>query len=523
MFQHRYHDKRISQMRPETCDETCTCLWSGMSTVPLSNHHNTECSKPNRHSVICSTLPRSAPKRNSQTQMPPAQKDNLHTTRKPPRPRHDSPKTRYSAPSSPMPKPFSYTLSPSLKDSSSTSQARRASVATTSLLRDSSPAIKPSNSSPAPKPLPLPAAKPLSSTAKPLPAAVKSPVRPGWIAPPGKYSPPTQIPTPKFVNSKRKSCSLCSNTDARSGGGRDVSVAPVTPTASLDIKKKSAMTPETPSNTPVASSPLFQKLVGAVEVDTPGFIVTKPTSENPGMIPRPSENSGDKKRRQSGLGLSFFGGLGLDFGVCMSTSPTSTDVDVDTDVASSGCPALSFVMADVEEEGKRCDTGDKERRDSLSPIHDSGFVGVVALPSVSKPCNKVDKPYAYLSPPSPLPLPSPSPIHPYVSGIHISPPCTSGSLTHRLTCGHLILTPSAPETCAHNCAVAKTTFQTARLKAQGFVANVRGLDQGWRCSVCEGADEREGDKDGKEGRKCVGVLSQEMLGSGNSEDREVCR
>jgi hypothetical protein len=185
-------------------------------------------------------------------------------------------------------------------------------------------------------------------------------------------------------------------------------------------------------------------------------------------------------------------------------SMSSVARDANTNIATSGCSSLGIsVITNTEEQGKIFNTGEKEKRDYLSPIHDPGIVGVItsSSPCVSYPRDKVDNPHTRHT----LPFSSPSQTHPYVSGIHISPPCTSGALTHRLLCGHLVLT-TRPEVCANNCAVAKTTFATAKLKAQGFVACARNLDEAWKCPSCAKQETRQE----QEGRKCLGVLGMEM-------------
>ncbi|KEQ64437.1 uncharacterized protein M437DRAFT_64975 [Aureobasidium melanogenum CBS 110374] len=467
--------------------------------------------------------------------MPSTQTEERCTTRRTPPIRSDSLKSRYSAPHSQTP-----------ERSSSSDLTRRASDTTTCLPRSSSPvitpwppakspAVKPANSTPALKPLPtLKLASPKPSpafksptTTKPLPAVAQSPLpiaRLECIALPGKYS-PTQIPTPKFVISKRKTWSLLADTKGRNGSD---GVEPTTPER-LVIKRR-ASTPRTPRRTPNPSpSPLFQQEFDNVEetaADTntlcnPNIIIKTPASGDvvgaPIFVPPASENSGvmmkgQEQVRPKGLGLRFPGGL--EDGVCVSVSSMTRIVDTTDVVDTFGCSSSSSSSREAE----NLNTEDKqEKRDFLSPIQDFAAKVVISPFSVS-PQKHLTRPYHhYLSLPDPLPLPlppSPSHTHPYTSGIHILPSCTSGSLTHRLACGHLILT-SSPELCAHNCVAQKTTFESARLQAQGFGANVRGLDQRWWCGVCAEVGREEG-------RKCVGVLGRDMLGSG-SHDGEVCR
>lgn len=470
--------------------------------------------------------------------MPPAHTEERCTTRRTPPIRSYSPKSRYPAPHSQTP-----------KCSSSSDPTRRASDTTTCLPRSSSPvitlwppakspAVKPANSTPALKPLPTlklaspkpsPAFKSPTTTTKPLPAVAQSPsptARLECIAPPGKYS-PTQIPAPKFVISKRKSWSSILSTDAR-GCERDVSVTSIAPTARVKlIRETPRLKMDKSGATSNPSSPLFQKhdvdeaATSTSDVDEkdtntldPNMIKT-PTSGDVGpMIPPASETSGEmskfKQVSPQGLGLSY---EGLESGVCVSVSSMTRIVDT-TDVDTFGCSSSSS----REAENLNTTEDKEEKRDSLSPIPDSA-AKVVISPFFVSPRNYLAKPYHhYLSSPTPLRLPlppSPSHTHPYTSGIHILPSCTSGSLTHRLLCGHLILT-SSPEICANNCVVSKTTFETARLKAPGFVANVRGLDEGWWCGVCgdgQGGDKNEdANKGGKsQGGKCVSVLGREML------------
>lgn len=60
----------------------------------------------------------------------------------------------------------------------------------------------------------------------------------------------------------------------------------------------------------------------------------------------------------------------------------------------------------------------------------------------------------------------------YVSA-HISDPCTTGALTHRLEpCGHLVIT-TQPETCGKNCQTLVCQY-----------ANPKSLDESFVCPIC---------------------------------------
>lgn len=295
-------------------------------------------------------------------------------------------------------------------------------------------------------------------------AAVKSSsssTRPEWIAPPGRYSPPSQIPAPKFVTSSvRKNVSpRVDNMNSGNSGGLGPVIS-VSPKTFYPRSRKS----------------------GAGGTDASGPIITKAShdsDENSRGVGKDGRETGDTSPK--GLGLSFgdppLDNMDYDLSVSAPTWPKSRIVDVALPSASS---CGTFITAYTTTRGVKglVSSTDDEKHDSLSPCI------------------------------SPTPSPSPSVLHPYISGVHILPSCTSGSLTHRLTCGHLIMTPN-PEICAFNCWVATPTFAAARLKAQGFVANIRGLDEEWRCPVC--AEAREGEGDAETGG-CVGVLGREMLG-----------
>jgi hypothetical protein len=148
------------------------------------------------------------------------------------------------------------------------------------------------------------------------------------------------------------------------------------------------------------------------------------------------------------------------------------------------------------------------KRDSLSPDGSSSFsfnptsasFTIVNPPKLSsKPISKI--PYLR-SPTSTLP-PPPSTIHPYTGNVHITPSCTSGALTHRLICGHLVVTERV-EVCGRNCVYERDAQEkgNGRGREKGFVASIRDLDQVWGCPCCGIEVEKGG--------RCIAVLDEKF-------------
>lgn len=406
--------KRSPSLRPEL--RHSHVLLSGIFILTLPPTQPEKIKNKPKPTYLSTTSPVPKP-----TTMPPVQIRDRHMTTKPPPTKRDRSTTRRASAHSP-------------KSSPATNSARRASVATTAVPMGSSTSS--------------------SSVIKSSPAVKSLPptTRPEWIAPPGKYS-PTQIPAPKFVTLGRKRGSPCTNEKGSGGSGV---LKPITP-VSLQTKENKVMQMQ---ETPL--SPLSRKS------DTVASVITGARCES-----IEHEDSSPK-----GLGLSFeestLRACDHKTAIPAPTSPISGIVDV---AVSTHLPSNTSTLTNKSTEAKGLTSTTKDKKhDSLSsyipsttPKASTSTTCTISSPS-SLPITH--KPHSYLCPPSPSPLPSPSLLHPHISGIHISPSCTSGSLTHRLICGHLIIT-LAPEVCAANCEVAKATFAAARLKVQGFVVNVR--------------------------------------------------
>ncbi|KAK5129967.1 hypothetical protein LTR08_002684 [Meristemomyces frigidus] len=122
--------------------------------------------------------------------------------------------------------------------------------------------------------------------------------------------------------------------------------------------------------------------------------------------------------------------------------------------------------------------GPMQRPDrAASPPHTASNRGTPSstTPPSTKP-KEHDRDNATTSPAPATPPHSTSPYYP----IHLADPCTPGDLLHALTCGHRILTPTAPEPCASNCQGSKTAW-----------ANARGSGRPFCCALCV-HDERGG-------------------------------
>jgi hypothetical protein len=203
--------------------------------------------------------------------------------------------------------------------------------------------------------------------------------------------------------------------------------------------------------------------------------------------------------------------------------------------------------ATTDKDQQAADTADKTpKRDSLSPTTTLPRVtfshisptSIPIIASTSVPPTTISVPRTILSriphhltPPSHTTIlfpPSPKQTHPYTSNTQITPSCTYGALTHRLKCGHLVLTLKS-EVCGRNC-VLHTREQDegggenedededvengadGEGKAeQGFVANLRSVHDAWVCPCC-GIGEDKGVKKGRRGKRCVSVLDVDVGG-----------
>lgn len=68
---------------------------------------------------------------------------------------------------------------------------------------------------------------------------------------------------------------------------------------------------------------------------------------------------------------------------------------------------------------------------------------------------------------------------------HIATPCTHKSLTHRLTCKHLVITPQPTDICAGNCA---DSNGTQKFELRSLPPNPRDLDMSVLCPVCDSGE-----------------------------------
>jgi hypothetical protein len=124
------------------------------------------------------------------------------------------------------------------------------------------------------------------------------------------------------------------------------------------------------------------------------------------------------------------------------------------------------------------------KRDSLSPISTS----IPTSLSTSIPPTTISFPHSILShlphhltpthTTTTLLPPSPKQTHPYTSNTHITPSCTYGALTHRLECGHSVLTLKV-EVCGRNCVYGSTSEEgegdVRMVRMEGVERESRGL------------------------------------------------
>ncbi|KAI5201868.1 hypothetical protein E4T39_05033 [Aureobasidium subglaciale] len=293
--------------------------------------------------------------------------------------------------------------------------------------------------------------------------------RPEWIAPPGKPCSPTSIPVPTFLDSarRRKSPLRLGSGPVKKEGDVSVRRTPLTPAGQL----------RGGDEVEIRSLPLGEVNWDETEMDTP--------SELPGRRTDILNRSGqvravELKPSPRGLGLTFAASP-LQFSSPPTELPTPTSASATqsrspTSASSPESFALKFRPTAASLGGKH---------DSLSPASptSSTFIHLFETPVITTPLFITPfKHKRHLSPPTALP-PSPSTLHPHISKTHITPSCTTGALTHRLSCGHLICT-LRPEPCARNCGIEGISFGSARLKAQGFARGYRGLDDSFICPVC---------------------------------------
>lgn len=440
----------------------------------------------------------------------------------------------------PSPKP-SHQVSPAprkIRDSPATSRNPSATPQPTQPQRKSSATPKPN---PSPQPTqprklsatPLQPAPRRKSSATPKPP---SPPKPNWIAPPGKhYSPsPTQIPLPVFVSSVRKKnftspLQVGSEVERNEDEGLHIvrGIGGLCTPVSAPKRRRSGV-----AKMKMGSPLVYQ--IGGVEDTCP-------------LITKESGHEEKKKEIQGlGLGLSFKdpfsstlgSGSGSGSGIMSAVSgipvsgQTTPRVKSFGDVGEAASPispnpriytptTASTTFSATTRKQQEKDAEGTPKRDSLSPDGTSSFSptsvpSTIAIPatrpsSSSKPFSRIPH---LRTPPSTLP-PSPSRIHPYTGNVHITPSCTSGSLTHRLICGHLVVTERV-EVCGRNCGCSeeKENGRIGRGKEQDFVANIRDLDQVWGCPCCgSGGGEICGKGKGK-WRKCVAMLDVEVGGYG---------
>lgn len=319
------------------------------------------------------------------------------------------------------------------------------------------------------------------SLSPPDAARKPSPPRPDWQRPPGKaYNSHslTQIPVPVKPASARKM-------DGKRVRIPNVELTPPTPS---NGSRRSSSTPKTPS-------PLLHQ-VDFLHVDYSPPTPSDPARRGPSMsIPCSPVVSRTSSTRTL---IPRFRTLNL---------TAQTHVRPPTPTPRSSPPHTPTYKTRPES------AISLSEHDSLSPFFNKDIFNHAR----------------HLSPTRPLP-PSPSTLHPYISKTHISPSCTSGALTHRLLCGHLIATPK-PSTCKKNCAIEIIGFEMARLKAQGFIRNCRDLDTCFICSICVeelvsgggGIGERVevlGKRFGGEGEGWTGKRKEltRMLGEGRREE-----
>ncbi|KAI5271976.1 hypothetical protein E4T47_04781 [Aureobasidium subglaciale] len=342
-------------------------------------------------------------------------------------------------------------LKPPAKTPSST-HVSKASSSTTS-----SSALSLRRASTASSPPRLRKPSPSSSTA--------STGKPEWIAPPGKPCSPTSIPGPTFLASVRRRKSPLVKRE------EDVSVQLTPPTSTGKAIDGSAVEPPLP-------------FVGEVDWN-------EEDTELPSGLPGRRNASSDESGQSRTVGLTRPPrGLGLSFAV---SSPRASPQLTEPTISSPQSPRSTSIISPTTST-PTADPTSARKHDSLSPTSPTSAnnpsetsiltpISSLALRNNFKtPVLSPFKHNRHLSPPTALP-PSPSTLHPHISKTHITPSCTTGALTHRLSCGHLIAT-LRPEVCARNCGDEGVTYESARLKAVGFVRGYRGLDDSFICPIC---------------------------------------
>jgi hypothetical protein len=422
------------------------------------------------------------------TSYSPATQRKPSATPKPASPPQPTPPRRYSA----APKPTQPT-----RPNPDRLTPKRKSYATPQINQTRRPSATPKPASPKPSP------RKLSSTPKP-----PSPPKPDWIAPLGQHcsSSPSQIPLPVFVSSVRKDVSASSESSLGKGTGGLCTPVPAPRRHRSGVVKTKT------------SSPLVCEVSGEGDA---AILVTKDSGHE------------DIKQEIKGLGLSFKdpfsstlgSGSGSGSGIVSSISgipgsgQTTPRVRNFGDVGEAASPIsprprfytptatstttftynATYHQAQRPESEKTAEGTSK--RDSLSPTSASSTKAIPASkpPSSSKPISRIPH---LRSPPSILP-PSPSTAHPYIGKVHITPSCTSGALTHRLVCGHLVVTERVG-VCGRNCGYEGEAQEkkNGRSREEGFVANIRDLDQVWGCPCCGSEVEK--------GRRCDAVLDEKF-------------
>lgn len=388
----------------------------------------------------------------------------------------------------------------------------------------------------------------LPSPANPTPrkhsatSKLPSPPKPDWKAPPGKACPftpsPTHIPLPSFSSSARQEVMASPRFGSLVGSSTGGVCTPVAG-------------PKRRRSTAKGSSPLVCEVNEEDIAGTSGKEETKQEVKELGLS--------FKDPFSSILGSGFEPGVSSGIPVCGSeisrvrsiadvcspTSPISPRPRIYTPTSTATTPTFTTAFATIiknsEHQQQAQGTGEETpKRDSLSPMLSPTSATPSPKPTFSSPAtpkNHVSKiprlRYRHLGTPSTLPL-TLSSMHPYTGNTHITPSCTVGSLTHRLSCGHLVVTV-VPEVCGTNCTypqdvqksdkqgnggkvrnmsgqmgnakekqasgwekVWREKIERKREQAEsGFVANIRDLDAEWECPCCG---------NGK-GRRYVAVLA----------------
>jgi hypothetical protein len=349
------------------------------------------------------------------------------------------------------------------------------------------------------KPSATPQPRKSSATRKPA-----SPPKPDWIPPPGKHctpslslsSSPSQIPLPTFVSSARKENS------------------PVPPRRKSGVVRSSPLSRWIGDDEDAASVTTDGDRSGGVRLS-----VRAGGNERAKEEEKEDQEKKRQKKEVRGLGLSFKdpfsstpgSGLGFEYGYGSFSAPaTLAGGGVDASPTSPASPASpsqldpSVAATKDKNQGSENTTEEMSKRDSLSPTSTSASIlsptSIPLFPSSIPiaPRKHISKLLHLSSPRRSLP-PSPSTTHPYTGNTHITPSCTSGSLTHLLECGHLVLTERV-EVCGRNCGDMETRGGEVKGREveRGFRPNMRDLDARWLCPCC--GIERE------KGKRCVYVL-----------------